>query len=66
MDRGEDAERYLTKELWGYQDLVKEFFHDVRPALVEDATRRTKEIRRGKGTQEGSIVEQAEDSPPST
>lgn len=46
------AEGYIRRELWGYPALVKKFFDDVRPALVEarEKRRREREIEERQNT----------------
>lgn len=62
MSREEEAERYVKKELWGYPALVKRFFDEVQPVLVE--AREEKKVQRKKEEQEGREISFIDTDPP--
>lgn len=54
VDSEEGEEQVISKRLWGYPDLVKEFHDRVRPALVEARDERRERERREDMTSEYS------------
>lgn len=62
--REEAAEKYLKKVLWGYPRLLKRFFDDVRPALVEARDDKKAPKEKEKEEQEGRELGHIDIDPP--